>query len=437
MMGSWGVPPRDDLVNTAGRPGASAGSPVMGDLDLVIYRGRSAVDVSLWVWAALIAGILLMLGIDLLLHRDAHVIGLREAATWTVIWVMVGVAAGAAIWFWWGAEFGLQYFAGYVIEKSLAVDNVFIWAMILGYLAVPREYQHRVLFFGVLGALVFRAIFIAAGSALIASAAWVLYVFGAFLILTGIKMLRQRDAHADPGSSRTARLFRRFVRTSDDFDGQKFIVKRDGLRYATPLLMALVLVEVTDIIFAVDSIPAIFAVTEEPFLVFASNALAILGLRAMYFLLADLMDRFIYLKVGLAAVLIWVGIKMLLGHTAFAIPTVAGLAVIVVIIATSIGVSLWATRSGGPQGATHIQSPGIQHTPGAQTHVISRDEGVVLVIGEEGDPDRAVITGDASDIVRDPHESARLVRDVACVDSQRNAGIEDGLAQPGRSSGTR
>lgn len=301
-------------------------------------------DVALWVWGALLAGILAMLAVDLFMHRDAHVIGVKEAAVWSLIWVCVAVAVGGAIWWYYGTEFGLQYFAGYIIEKSLAIDNVFVWAMIFSYFAVPRQYQHRVLFYGVVGALVFRAIFIAAGSVLIASFAWILYIFGAFLILTGIKMLVQRNEHIDPGKSKTLKLFRRFVPTTDDYDGQKFWTRRNGVLMATPLLAVLVLVEVTDIIFAVDSIPAIFAVTQEPFLVFASNALAILGLRAMYFLLADLMHRFIYLKLGLSLVLVWVGIKMIVSHAVFKIPTAISLGVVISIIAVSIAASLWVSR---------------------------------------------------------------------------------------------
>jgi tellurite resistance protein TerC len=285
-----------------------------------------------------------MLAVDLFMHRDAHVIGVREAAVWSGIWVIVAVGVGVAIWASYGSEFGMQYFAGYLIEKSLAVDNVFVWAMIFSYFAVPREYQHRVLFYGVVGALVFRAIFIAAGSVLIATFAWILYVFGAFLILTGIKMLIQRNEHIDPAKSKTLKLFRRFVPTTDTYEGQKFLTRRNGVLMATPLLAVLVLVEVTDIIFAVDSIPAIFAVTQEPFLVFASNALAILGLRAMYFLLADLMHRFIYLKLGLSLVLIWVGIKMIISHAFFKIPTVISLGVVIVTIAVAIGASLWVSR---------------------------------------------------------------------------------------------
>ncbi len=313
-------------------------------------------DVALWVWLALIGVVLGMLLVDLVMHREAHVIGVREAAVWSGIWVAVAVVVGGLIWWYYGSEFGMQYFAGYIIEKSLAVDNVFVWAMIFSYFAVPREYQHRVLFYGVVGALVFRAIFIAAGSAIIASYAWVLYVFGAFLIFTGLKMLKQRNEHIDPGKSKTLKLFRRFVRTTDDYEGQKFLTRRNGVLMATPLLAVLVLVEVTDIIFAVDSIPAIFAVTQEPFLVFASNALAILGLRAMYFLLADLMHRFVYLKLGLSIVLVWVGIKMIVSHAFFKIPTAISLGLVIGIIAVSVIASLWVSR--GKPAVAHETVPG-------------------------------------------------------------------------------
>jgi tellurite resistance protein TerC len=333
---------------------------VMGDRDVcrdVLEEITLSLDVSLWVWLALLAGILAMLSVDLFMHRDAHVIGVKEAAVWSLIWVCVAVLVGGLIWWAYGMEFGLQYFAGYVIEKSLAIDNVFVWAMIFSYFAVPRQYQHRVLFYGVLGALVFRAIFIAAGSVLIASFAWILYVFGAFLILTGIRMLVQRNEHIDPSKSKTLRLFRRIVPTSDEYDGQKFLTRRNGMLVATPLLAVLVLVEVTDIIFAVDSIPAIFAVTQEPFLVFASNALAILGLRAMYFLLADLMHRFIYLKLGLSLVLVWVGVKMIVSHAVFKIPTALSLGIVIVIIATSVAASLWASRQRHPDASPEERTP--------------------------------------------------------------------------------
>lgn len=301
-------------------------------------------NVPLWVWAAVIGFILLMLVIDLVAHRHAHVIGVREAAAWSAVWVFFGVVFGIIVWRVWGAEFGQQYFAGYLIEKSLAVDNVFVWAIIFTFFAVPREYQHRVLFFGVLGALVFRGIFIASGSVLIQSFSWVLYVFAAFLLFTGYRMLVQRNEHIDPSKSRALKLFRRYVPMTDTFHGQRFLIRKNGVLLATPLLAVLVLVEVTDIIFAVDSIPAIFAVTDEVFLVFTANAFAILGLRAMYFLLADVIHRFVYLKVGLALVLVWVGIKMALKIDLYYIPTTISLAVIVTILTAAVVASLIATR---------------------------------------------------------------------------------------------
>ena len=300
-------------------------------------------NVPLWAWLAVIGVILVMLVIDLIAHRTAHVIGAREAAGWSVFWVASGVSFGGIVWWLFGAEFGQQYFAGFIIEKSLAIDNVFVWAIIFTAFAVPPQFQHRVLFLGVLGALVFRGLFIAAGAVLLSSFGWVLYVFGAFLVFTGIQMLRKRNEHYNPEKSSVLRLFRRRVPMTDAFYGQKLVVRKAGVLLATPLLAVLVLVEVTDIVFAVDSIPAIFAVTDEPFLVFTANAFAILGLRAMYFLLADLMHRFIYLKIGLALLLVWVGIKMLLLEV-FYISTPVSLAVIFLILATSIGASLWATR---------------------------------------------------------------------------------------------
>ncbi len=312
-------------------------------------------DVSIWAWVALLVIVLVMLAIDLFMHKSAHVIAVKEAAIWSGIWVGVSVIVGIIIWFYYGSEFGLQFFTGYVIEKSLSVDNVFVWALIFSFFAVPARYQHRVLFYGVLGALVFRAIFIAAGAVMIASASWVLYIFGAFLVFTGIKMLLQRDEHFDVSESKTLKVFRKFVKSTDEFDGQKFFTRRNGVLLATPLLAVLVVVEVTDIIFAVDSIPAIFAVTQEPFLVFSSNALAILGLRAMYFLLADLIHRFIYLKLGLSLVLIWVGVKMIIGHAFFEIPTVISLGVVIALIAGSVIASLIATEGSDPHEVTQSE----------------------------------------------------------------------------------
>jgi len=303
-------------------------------------------NVPLYAWLLVFGVIAVMLAVDLFAHRRAHLIGVREAALWSVVWVLIGIGFGAVIWNTAGAEFGQQYYAGYLIEKSLAVDNVFVWAIIFAAFAVPREYQHRVLFLGVLGALVLRGGFIAAGAVLIENFSWILYVFAAFLIYTGYRMIRTRNEHAHPEKSPVLRLFRRFIPMTEAFHGQRFLVRKNGVLLATPLLAVLVLVEVTDVVFAVDSIPAIFAVTSEPFVVFTANAFAILGLRAMYFLLADLMHRFVYLKIGLSLVLVWVGIKMLLLDVLY-IPTNVSLTVIALIIAVSVVLSLRATRGQG------------------------------------------------------------------------------------------
>jgi tellurite resistance protein TerC len=287
-----------------------------------------------------------MLAVDLFAHRRAHVVAVREAALWTAVWVALGLGFGAVVWATYGAQAGGEYFAGYLIEKSLAVDNVFVFALIFTAFAVPREYQHRVLFFGVLGALVFRAIFIAGGAVLLEQFHWILYVFGAFLVFTGWRMFRHRHDDSDPAANPVLRLVRRVVPSTNEYHGQKFWIRRHGKWLATPLFTVLVLVETTDIVFAVDSIPAIFAVTQEPFLVFTSNAFAILGLRALYFLLADLMHRFVHLKAGLSAILVFVGAKMLLLDV-YKIPIVVSLIVIATCLAVAVVASLHATRTGG------------------------------------------------------------------------------------------
>jgi tellurite resistance protein TerC len=292
------------------------------------------------MWVAFVSFILAMLAVDLfVVHRDAHEVTFREATTWSVVWVTLGLAFGGLLWWWQGAEVAGRYLAGYLIEKSLSVDNIFVFALVFGYFAVPPKYQHRVLFWGVLGALVFRAIFIGAGAALLGSFHWMIFVFGGFLILTGIKMWRTRDSHVDPARNPVLRLMRRALPSTDGYVGQRLFVRQAGRTLATPLFAVLVVVETTDIIFAVDSIPAIFAVTDEPFLVFTSNAFAILGLRALYFLLAGMIDRFAYLKLGLAAVLVFVGAKMLLTDI-YTIPIWASLAVIAATIAISVFASL-------------------------------------------------------------------------------------------------
>ncbi|MEO8519575.1 MAG: TerC family protein [Dermatophilaceae bacterium] len=300
-------------------------------------------DVPVWLWAGVLGLILAMLALDLLAHRHAHVVGVREAAVWTAVWVSLGLAFGGVVWWMYGPTAGGEYVAGYLIEKSLAVDNVFVFALIFGYFAVPRMYQHRVLFYGVLGALVLRAVFIAGGAALLDRFHWVLYVFGAILLYSGWRMFRHRNHEMDLSANPVLRQARRLIPTTEEYDGQKFWVRRAGKWVATPLFMVLVVVETSDVIFAVDSIPAIFAITQEPFLVFTSNAFAILGLRAMYFLLADLMHRFVYLKAGLAAILIVVGIKMLLIDI-WKVPIAVSLAAIAACLVVSVTASLHATR---------------------------------------------------------------------------------------------
>jgi tellurite resistance protein TerC len=293
-------------------------------------------NVSTIAWIALLGFVAAMLILDLFLHRGHQDIKFKEAAIWSSIWIACGIAVGGVIWFFSGSEYALEYYSGYVIEKSLAVDNVFVWGLLFSALAVPSRFQHRVLFFGVLGALVMRGAMIFAGAALIKEASWTLYIFGAFLIYTGFKMFIQRGEEFDLNDSKFYQLLKRKLRMTSEFHGEKFVVVQNGLRYFTPLFLVLVMVEFMDLVFAVDSIPAIFAVTEEPFLVFASNALAILGLRSMYFLIANLMEKFVYLKEGLSVILVWVGAKMIISHALFKIPTLLSLAVIVVVLALAI-----------------------------------------------------------------------------------------------------
>ncbi|OPG10208.1 TerC family protein [Microbispora sp. GKU 823] len=306
-------------------------------------------SVPLWVWAAVLAVILAMLAVDLFAHRRAHVVGVREALAWSGVWIALGLGFGVVVWLVWGPDAGGQYLAGYLIEKSLAVDNVFVIALLFSFFAVPRELQHRVLFFGVLGALVFRAMFIGAGAVLLDHFHWILYVFGAFLLYTGVKMARHSAIEVHPDRNPVLRAMRRLIPVTDSYQGQRFLVRQDadgrpgGRWAATPLLAVLVAVETSDIVFAVDSIPAIFAVTSEPFLVFTSNAFAILGLRAMYFLLAGAMHRFGYLRYGLAAILVFVGAKMLLADV-YKIPVWASLTVICACLVISVGASQYRNR---------------------------------------------------------------------------------------------
>jgi tellurite resistance protein TerC len=300
--------------------------------------------VETWAWAAVVAFILGVLAVDLLVfHRDAHTVTTREAAAWSALWITLGLAFAGLLWATLGGVAAGEYLGGYLIEKSLSVDNIFVFALLFSYFRVPPAFQHRVLFWGVLGALILRAIFIAAGAALIDNFHWTVYLFGAFLVVTGVKMARHGDAEVHPDRNPFLRLVRRVMPMTPDYRGQRFFVRRAGRRLATPLLAVLVVVETTDVLFAVDSIPAIFAVTTEPFLVFTSNAFAILGLRALYFLLAGMVERFVHLKLGLAAVLVFVGAKML-ATDLYMVPIWASLAVIVVLIGTSIAASLRTAR---------------------------------------------------------------------------------------------
>jgi tellurite resistance protein TerC len=297
-----------------------------------------------WMWAAFTAFVLAMLALDLgVFHRDAHAVGVREAAVWSAVWITLALAFNGWVAAAFGAQRGMEFLSGYLIEKALAVDNIFVFLVIFATFHVPAAYQHRVLFWGIIGALVMRAIFIFLGAALLARFHWIMYVFGAFLLLTGIKLLLQRDSEPHPERNPLFRLFTRLVPTAPHFDGARFLTRVDGRLVATPLLLVLVLIEITDLVFAVDSIPAIFAVTNDPFIVYTSNIFAILGLRSMFFLLAGVMDRFHYLKVGLAFVLIFVGAKMGLLEVV-KIPIGISLAVIASILGASILASWWRPR---------------------------------------------------------------------------------------------
>lgn len=307
-------------------------------------------DVKQWHWIALMAMIAVLLLIDLLvIHREAHEVKTREAVVESIVWVSCGLAFSGIVFWWFGGAATGEYISGYLIEKSLSIDNVFVWALIMSSFKVPQKYQHRVLFWGIFGALVMRAIFIFLGVALIEKFEWVLYIFGAFLIYTAIKMVTGDDEHADPTDSRFYKVIQKVVKTTPELDGQKLFTVKDGVRYATPLFSVLLLVEFTDVIFAVDSVPAVLAVSNEPFIVFSSNAFAILGLRALYFLLADMHGRFAYLQQGLALVLAFVGLKMILIKW-YHVPTPISLGVIGLILAVSIGASIIVDRRKNDQG---------------------------------------------------------------------------------------
>jgi len=308
------------LLASTAAPEASIGSPLL--------------------WGGFLVFVLAMLALDLgVFHRQAHSVSLKEAAAWSVVWILCALAFGAGVHWKFGPERALEFGTGYVIEKALSVDNIFVFVVIFQYFAIPPRMQHRVLFWGILGALVMRAAFIVAGGAFLARFHWAFYVFGAILVLTGIKLLLQKHQAYDPASNPVVRLYRRFFPVALHPDGEHFFVRENGRRAATPLFLTLLVVEATDVVFAVDSIPAIFAITLDPFIVFTSNIFAILGLRSLYFLLAGVIDKFRYLKVGLAFVLVFVGAKMLLADV-YKVPIAVSLGVIAGMLLVAVLASL-------------------------------------------------------------------------------------------------
>ncbi len=325
--------------------------------------------VELWVWGVFLAVVLVLLVADLLLvHKTAHVISTREAAIESAAWITLGVAFTFVVWWAWGGQAAGEYISGYLIEKSLSVDNVFVWAIIMSYFAVPREFQFRVLFWGVFGALVLRFAFIFAGVGLLNRFEWMLFVFGGFLIFTAIRLLRHDDAEIHPEHNPVLRMVRRVVPSTSEYAGQSMFTRVDGRKLATPLFAVLVVIETSDVIFAVDSIPAILAVSRHTFIVFSSNAFAILGLRALYFLLADLRDRFSYLQPGLAVILAFVGGKMILAEW-YHVPTFVSLGVIALVLTVAIVASIKVEPTDG-------------HGPGDEIDA-HRGEGLELLAGDE------------------------------------------------------
>jgi tellurite resistance protein TerC len=295
---------------------------------------------NIWFWIGFVGFILAMLSLDLgVFHRTPHEVRAREAAIWTTVWVVLALLFAAGLYAIFGHRAGLTFLTGYVIEESLSVDNIFVIVLIFEFFRVPKISQHRVLFYGILGALVMRGLFIGVGAVLIARFHWILYIFGAMLVFTGVRMAFKRDDEFDGNENPIVKFVRRVVPMSRDFQGKHFFVVENGRKLATPLLLVLILVEITDLIFAVDSIPATFGVTTDPFLVFTSNIFAVLGLRSLYFLLAAVVDRFYLLKYGLAVILTFVGVKML-GAKYFEVGITASLGVILGVLAVAIIASM-------------------------------------------------------------------------------------------------
>jgi tellurite resistance protein TerC len=292
------------------------------------------------------AAVAAMLAVDLVLHRDNHVIGFREAAVWSAVWIGAGLAFGVLLWWWQGADVAGTYYAGYLIEKALSIDNVFVFALVFSYFAVPAAVQHKVLFWGVIGALAFRLVFIFVGAELLETFFWTAYLFGAFLIYTGYKMAFRHGEQAPPDRNPVVRLVRRLIPTDPAYHGEKFFIRVNGKRVATLLFVVLIAVEATDLIFAIDSVAAVLAITTSTFIVWTANAFAILGLRSLYFCLAGLLRRFVHLHYGLAILLAFAGVKLILSETPVGkLPIPVTLGVIAITITVSILWSLRSTRS--------------------------------------------------------------------------------------------
>ncbi len=296
-------------------------------------------EITLWHWAAFVAFLVLMLALDLgVFNRKQHVVSVREALITSAVWVALSLAFNAVVFYLWDHQKGLEFLTGYLLEKSLSVDNIFVFILLFNYFDVPKKYQHKVLFWGIFGALIMRAILIFIGTALIAKFSWIIIIFGLFLIVAGLKMAFQKDEKVHPEKNPVVKFVKKFIPVTHEYHRDKFFIKKGGL-FATPLFIVLIVVETTDLIFAFDSIPAILAITHDPFIVFTSNAFAILGLRALYFALAGFMDKFHYLKIGLSIILVFIGIKMLIAGV-FHIPTSASLIVIILILTISIIASM-------------------------------------------------------------------------------------------------
>ena len=324
-------------------------------------------DAPIWLWIGFNVFVLAMLALDLgVFHRKSHAVSGREALIWSIVWISLSLVFNAVIYFYWhkmvpnstytNSEAALAFLTGYLIEKSLSVDNIFVFILIFSFFAVPAAYQHRVLFWGILGALIMRGTLIAIGAALLEQFNWIIYVFGAFLIFTGIRMATNKEEHVQPDQNPVVKFFRRFMPVTENFEKDQFFVRRTGQIMATPLFLILLVVESTDLVFAVDSIPAIFAVTQDPFIVYTSNVFAILGLRALYFLLANVMDKFQYLKVGLSAVLVFIGVKMVIVDF-YHIPIGVSLGVVASILTISILASLWKARTKDAEAETELTHP--------------------------------------------------------------------------------